>query len=79
MYLMVGFDPTPVIPSDVEFSQLLLREENVSVLPGTVSLKRTIILQQFHVRLLFRLSTSLISCELYSVRLNLFSKKQRPA
>lgn len=36
MYLMVGFSPTPAIPSDVEFSQLLLREENVSVLPGTV-------------------------------------------
>jgi tyrosine aminotransferase len=35
MYLMVGFEPTPDIPSDVEFSQLLLAEENVCVLPGT--------------------------------------------
>ncbi len=36
MYLMLGFTPTAVIPSDVEFSQLLLAEENVCVLPGTV-------------------------------------------
>ena len=36
MYLMVGFEPSAAIPSDVELSQLLLREENVSVLPGTV-------------------------------------------
>lgn len=35
MYLMLGFTPTAVIPSDVEFSQLLLAEENVCVLPGT--------------------------------------------
>jgi len=36
MYLMLGVKPTATMPSDVEFSQLLLREENVGVLPGTV-------------------------------------------
>ena len=38
MYLMFGFTPSDFtdLPSDVEFTQRLLAEENVLMLPGAV-------------------------------------------